>query len=511
MRLSRHVAFCLLLLLPATAHADDIGPAQAQALQQQLKEWLAGLLGPSVKLPDLPWQVTGAHDHYVITWPIPGLTVPSGEAATITSVRPLDAGRWSIDAMTMPPSGSFHMPIPDTHDVGPMLDVTYTIGRQDTHGVLDPGFATASAVHTEIGDLVVATSGASQRQEQRVDRYVVDTSLTPAANGRLDLAMDGTIDGWKSASEISSGTPVAIGVQKLRVASRINGVNRDRVTGLLAAFGGLIGALPPDIATKGNKGDLPAPARAQLRLVVAALQDVLTSASIEESLDGVQVEIAGMGGLSMKLFQIGFGGESPDGRLHAWLGVGLDELASPTLPPNVAAYLPHHLEFKPSISGVLTADLHKLALDATQEGADSDSLAPDIAAIFSHGGIGLGVETLAFDLGPAKIAGAGHATMLSPDWWHAEAHLTATGLDDLAIQARTNPDLQQALPVLIMLRGLAKQDGGRLVWDIVSDGPTVTVNGLDLSQLGNADQPKPPPTAEKPVRPPAKPGQLQRR
>ena len=41
-----------------------------------------------------------------------------------------------------------------------------------------------------------------------------------------------------------------------------------------------------------------------------------------------------------------------------------------------------------------------------------------------------------------------------------------------------------------MLRGLAKPDGKRLVWDIVSDGPTVTVNGLDLSQLGRSDKPK---------------------
>ena len=56
-------------------------------------------------------------------------------------------------------------------------------------------------------------------------------------------------------------------------------------------------------------------------------------------------------------------------------------------------------------------------------------------------------------------------------------------------QARTNPDLQQALPVLIMLRGLAKPDGKKLVWDIVSDGPSVTVNGLDLSQLGGGDKP----------------------
>ena len=267
-------------------------------------------------------------------------------------------------------------------------------------------------------------------------------------------------------------------------------MNRERVAGLLAATGGLIGALPPDLATKRDKADLTAPARAQLRLMVDSLQDMLTEVSLEETLDGLQVEIAGMGGLSMKHFLMGFGGEAPDGRLHAWIDIGLDELASPSLPPKVAAYLPHHVEIKPSLSGVLTADLHKLALDATEEGADSDSLGPDIAAIFSHGGVNLGLETLSFDLGPAKVDGTGHVTALSPDTWHGEAHLIATGFDDLVTQARSNPDLQQALPVLIMLRGMAKPDGKRLVWDVVSDGPTVTVNGLDLSKLGGADKPK---------------------
>ena len=62
---------------------------------------------------------------------------------------------------------------------------------------------------------------------------------------------------------------------------------------------------------------------------------------------------------------------------------------------------------RPSLSGIRTADLHKLALDATEEGADDDSLAPDIAAIFSHGGVNLGIETLSFDLGPAKVEGVG--------------------------------------------------------------------------------------------------------
>jgi hypothetical protein len=490
-RLSRFSALCLLLLLPFGARADDIGPAQAEALQQQLKDWLAGLLGPSVKLPDLPWQISGERDHYLFTWPIPNLVTPAGDAAVTANVRPLDGGRWSIDSWQVPASGSFTMTIPDSSDPGNSVPMTikFTVGKQDSHGVLDPNLATATTAHTEIGDLTVTTDNSKQRQEQRFDHYEVDSSLTPNANGRLDLVSNATVSGWKSASQMPNGMSMAIGVQTMHAAGQINGVNRDRVTALLAATGGLIGALPPDITTKDDKSAITPATRAQLRLIIDALQDIIGGVSIEETVDGLQVEIPGMGGMSMKHFLLGFGGDAPDGNLHAWLRLGLDDLASPSLPPKVATFLPHHIEIKPTVTGVQMADLHKLALDATEEGADSDSLQPDIEALFSHGGINLGLETMTFDLGPAKIEGTGQVTALSPDTWHGEARVTATGLDDLTAQARTNPDLQQALPVLIMLRGLAKPDGKKLVWDIVSDGPSVTVNGLDLSQLGGAGKP----------------------
>jgi hypothetical protein len=212
--------------------------------------------------------------------------------------------------------------------------------------------------------------------------------------------------------------------------------------------------------------------------------------------------VAGMGGFALQHALLGFGGDAPDGILHAWFDIGLDGLETPSLPPKVAEYLPKHVELRPSISGIRTADLTKLALDATEEAAD-DRIGPDIRAIFSHGGINLGLETLSFDLGPAKVEGVGKLVMLSPETWRGDAHLSATGIDELTAQARTNADLQQALPALIMLRGLAKPEGDRLVWEIASEGTSVTVNGIDLSQLGG-DKPKGKP-------PNAPPGQPHRR
>jgi hypothetical protein len=277
---------------------------------------------------------------------------------------------------------------------------------------------------------------------------------------------------------------VAIGAQTMHALGRVDGVSRERAASLFAAVGALIGALPGDVMEKGSKATLSPAARVQLRHIIEAMQDMLTAVKLEETIDGLQVEVVGMGGIAIKHLQVGFGGEAPDGKVHAWFDIGLDGLDTPSLPPKLAAYLPRHFEIKPILSGMQGADLTKLAIDATEEGANNDTLAADIAALLSHGGADLGIETLSFDLGPAKVEGSGHIVIQSPVSWRGEAHLTATGLDELTAQSRDDPLLQKALPALILLRGLAKPDGDRLVWDIVSDGLAVSVNGVDLSQLG---------------------------
>jgi hypothetical protein len=492
-RLPRLVALCILLFLPSGGWADEIGPAQAQSLQQQLRDWLTGFAGGSAKLSQLPFQITAQHDHYVIRWPIPDLTSQAGEAEGTANVRPLSGGRWSIDDVRLPASGTFGVAMPGAGQSAP-VKVEFSIAQQATRGVIDPGFASASSLRTELGETMVRWESAGQHQEQRVDHYLADAKVTPVRDGLLDVAIEMASDGWKSAAQIDTATPVAIAAQTIRGGGRIKGLNRQRLGPLFAATSGLIGALPRDLQSDGLRSRLPPAVLMQARLIVEALQDILVAVDFAETFEGVQVEVAGLGGVSIKRFSLGFGGEAPDGRLHTWIEVGLNDLASPSLPKTVAALLPRHVEIKPSLSGVLTTDLHKLMLDATADDGGIYRLAPDIDAIFSHGGVDLGVEALGFDLGPAKVAGIGHVAVLSPGTWHGEAHLVATGFDELSARAQADPDLQRVLPVLIMLRGLAKPDGDRLVWDVVSDGPSLTVNGLELSELGGGKpRAKPPP------------------
>src|SRR5262249_10149571 len=146
------------------------------------------------------------------------------------------------------------------------------IRHQDTHGVVDPTFNSRSQLHSELSDVSLKSEGSKQLQEQRFDRHRMEASLTPTEGGRLDLLMDGTTEGWKSASQTNGSSPIAVGIQRLPAVAQVKGINRDRFASLLAATGGVVGAWPHDLPKQDGQPDLPPALRKQMRLVVAALE-----------------------------------------------------------------------------------------------------------------------------------------------------------------------------------------------------------------------------------------------
>ncbi len=70
------------------------------------------------------------------------------------------------------------------------------------------------------------------------------------------------------------------------------------------------------------------------------------------------------------------------------------------------------------------------------------------------------------------------------------ARIEASGLDRLIDRVKADPTLSQALPFLILARGLAKPDGQGLAWDITFDeSRKVVVNGTDLSRIAGDGAP----------------------
>ena len=128
---------------------------------------------------------------------------------------------------------------------------------------------------------------------------------------------------------------------------------------------------------------------------------------------------------------------------------------------------------------------------ATEPNTGPQSLAPEIAALFAHGGITVGIDSLAFDVGPSAFEGSGKFVLLSPDDVQGQARITATGLDALLASAANEPDLAPLLGGVALAMQFAKREGGRLVWNVAMREGKVTINGIDPAQ------PLPPPASRR--------------
>jgi hypothetical protein len=481
MHVLTRIAFCVLLVAGGGA-AGEIAPSGAQALTAQLRAWFGGMLGPDA--PELPVQAEVEGDHYRVIIPLPGIRTQVAEPAVSAAARKLPDGRWGIDDARFPGKFSFAIrPMPP--DARPGTE-TVVIGDQQTKATIDPELKLPSSFGTDGANIVITTTGPSQTQEQHIDRYTATGNATPAPSGLLDVSTTTEVEGWRTGALAVGGVAAGSGVRSATATAHIQGLNPSQVGPAIAALVSLRAALPAPMHAQSGTGnhvwlrDLPPPGLAALHRLVAALPGIATAFRIDETLEGVQFEIAGIGGAAVDRVRLGIGGEAPAGLLRAWFDLGLKGLSIRGLPEAQAALVPRMVSFRPSVSGVPVEALNRLLAAMTVPGHPPVArLDPEVAALFAQGSLTVGIEALDVAIGPAELTGAGSVLLLSPTEREGQARITATGFDALVEQIRGDPRSGAALPLLILARGLAKADGDRLVWTIAIDrsGKT-TVNGI---------------------------------
>jgi hypothetical protein len=470
------------LLLGAPAARAAVGPDEAQALTTQLRDWLRGMIGPAAPLPDL--RATAEGDHYLLTVPIAALDGP--EKNVTGKLRPLDGGRWAADDIHLPADTTLTAAVkPPPDHPGPVeMHVHTTIASQDSHAVIDPTMATASTLVTGLRGITVDTNAAGQVQSQRFDDYNQTLTLRPTAGNKLDIDQDGVADGWKSAQDLPNGRAMATGAKRISGTVRVVGLDRSQA----ATLGPVLSALAMAPTPERNE---------RLRALVVALHGLFTSVKFDETLEGVQIAVAGQGDAAIDRVHLGFDSATPDGNLAAGLSIGLDGLNLPEMPQTASHLAPKHVQVGVSLAGVSAEALNNLALAALTPGSNPTTLSPQIDALFADpgktGGPRVGIDTLSFDLGPAQIEGHGSVVAVSQNDLRGTARIAVTGFDALSDRIREDPQLQQALPFLILARGMARSDGNTLIWDIVFTPSGLTVNGVDPRQLlGQPKRPKQP-------------------
>jgi len=496
-------AFCLLplaapliapLIAPRAIAAEPPTPEQAQLLEQQLRAWYAATFGAGPAAPDHPARVTAEGDHYRIAAPFAGLfgARAEGAGAVTAAMRPLPDGTWSLDDIRVPSPQHFTMTLAahPQHGKGPgapvPVDVNLTLADQKAHAVFDPSYAAPSTFTGSYGAFDMRLDSAVEKQTQHFDGYTVNASLRPAAGGRIDVLEDVVAHGYASTQHDPDGHELRLQAARMQIASHLDAVDRTRVPPVMQAAmrlsGAMMSAMDTARAQPGAEKALPPLDRTTLHDLLLALRDVASGGEVDETLDGLHVAFD-THTVDLAHAALGLGAEAPGGMLEAHLALALDGLQVPELPLQANQYMPRHIELRPMISGVSVADLTRMGLMATEPDFTPSRLGPQVDTLLSHGGITVGFETLAFDIGPAKFSGRGKVLVHSSADQTGQAEIEASGFDALMQKVQKDPALSEGFPVLVLARGLARPSGDRLVWTIDLQGDRLTVNGTDLSSV----------------------------
>ena len=469
-------------------------PSGTEALQKQIEAALQPYAKEKVPPLSQATKVVIDGDHYdvsVLLAPFFAGLKPADAAAAAT-LHPLKDGGWTVEDAQLPPEFEF-----TTHeraasaDAAPTpqpatpLTATYQVklGAQDEQETLDTnGLVTSgSASITSVDVVKTGGLGASLIHLGRISNQ---SNLHVSTPGHYDGLTDMAVDGYAGQFADRNGVRSEVTATRLHVSGTLTGVSADALHRISAKMstGPRLSVPPP--------GTPPSAAEtARLRDLLLASEGLLTSADFTEEADGVKFDVSGHAGGFGKV-ALTFGGQAPQDVLTARVGLTLEGLRLDDLPPELAAYVPSRISFRPMASNLSVTDLTKLALDALSPTAPIDPAtgkpAPpigDYQALFSHGGIQVGFDQLAIAMAGAQFAGNGSFIFAGPQSVSGAAEITGQGLDDLITRLQSDPVAARAAPYIILLKGIAKTTPDGAIWQVTIQDNKVLVNGLDLAAL----------------------------
>jgi len=476
--------------LPATARADDTTPAQAADLQAQLRAWFASLAGPAADVGPHPVQVTSEGNHFLLSVTIPddlaklGM-LPPGLAESVKAT-PLDAGRWALDDLVVPNPLVTKLPPtpsqpksakdqPKTQAAKPVEQtITISFDSQQFHGVFDPSFATTSSFDSKLVGLHV-TAPTSESTLAGGSSHI---SFEPVADGRIDVIGVGDTTQSTTTMQIPNSPPVRYTIDSTHSSGRTRGLSPANLAALIRSLSTLVPTLP------GTKDSLNPDQRTLARAAVFALRDLFTDSEAKQTLHGLKINAAGQNA-SIDQIVLGMRMGVDDGKLQLLTMVNLQGFDSPQIPAGVFRdYLPQKINLKPRISGVPGEDLTKLMLRAIDsDTSDMADLQEAGIALLGEGPLEVGIDELEIDLGRAALTGHGSVDIAGPTDISGEAEIAMIGLDALLKRANTTPEIKQAVPALLFLKGIGKADGEKMVWNITYQDNKLMVNDTDLSAM----------------------------
>jgi hypothetical protein len=466
-RLSRWFLFATPLLCAPTAWAQA---QDAATLQRDLRAWLVGFLAPVLSVPESSLRVTAVGDGFDLNYT---LNDKNDQSARLR-LTPLTDGRWRVDLPRLPKIGEFV--------ANPALNnasIAYAINEVDALATIDPSLRTGSTGRIEAHDIVVASRSADGDQTQRIKHYVLTGAVMPLKDGGLEVTQDAVISDWRSHTALGGGAGTAINeVGRADLTLRVDGLRTERVG---AFFASTKAAIATVMAAKPDDPSALTPAmRAELRAMILSMRDLATRFEAVETLHDFTGKIPNLGGFRIGKARIGLGAEVPDDKLRAWVVLGVEGVEVEGLPKEWASFIPDRIEMRPVMIGVRTEGFVELLLRSLDEAIDGERFNKDVSALLTKDDAWVGIESLLIDFDPLRLEGSGRLRVLEPGKPTIEARITAAGLDQLMLEMVRKPDMGLLVPIVAMAKGLGRQEGERMVWDITLTDSQAIINGVDM-------------------------------
>jgi hypothetical protein len=536
-------------LFLATPVSAQVAQPTPESLQSALTDVLSLLSGGWLSPREHPAQVTRDGDIYRISIPLPGLSTPPNAAINAVA-RPVDGGLWDVTSMTLPPTGT--MPLTEagqqtqagTDTPGTL---SFSIGQQTIHARIDPALIVLSPFAADLHDVTLRTESRGRHAEQVMERYTLDGTVSGGPDQRLNIQSQGSAVNWRIDTLDKAGTPStglirsaagSFNVEGLdrAQAERLTTAGRSFATDLRATMMPPVGTPAPDASppgipapgipptgmpptgrpahrtpTAGRSAAQLAALRTQLRAMIDACTGLLTRLEVEETLQQIHFEAGGANHGDIGQVHFALTGEARNNRLNAQVDVMINDPSLGTVPADLVAYVPRHIDIKPAVKNVHVEQLLRLLRDATAEDADQAALQAQAMALLDDPATRVGIESLEFSSGPLQVAGSAQLRPQKDGKPGVDIHLTATGVDALIAGAQGNPRMQGILPMVFVAKGMARAQGDSLVWDISLGAGAATVNGVPLGhappgQMSPGQMPpgQVPPGRLPPARPPSR-------
>lgn len=458
-------------------------PEEAQRLTSLFQSYLGSEPGVVA--------VTPAGDSYAAIFDLAPLFAKAKEPGASASMSPIEwtltdqgGGKWKVDQ---------NQPFSFALKIDGQVDMKASIGSIEGTGIFDEAlgaFASTSTTFKQLGlDQTITEQGRTSKIVYTIAGIEAESAMSgneTSAGGtakysytdlRETISMPAAPDGSMPAMDLSIAS--SSGMQD----GTVRGLRPKAALNLVA----WLVAHPSREAIVAGQAEL----KDKLYAALPIFDNVTGTATMNELT--VNSAIGRFAAARLDV-EVDVNGIVADGKLREKFTFTGLQMPDSIVPPWAAGLVPQNFTIDVGGSGFDLAAPAKLILDNLDLSKDPPlpkDIEPKLAQAILPGGsvdITLGASEViaqAFDLKAEGSMTAGPASMPS-----GQATVRLKGIDDIMAAIQSAPpemNMQQMAPMVIVAKGMAKQeDGGYLSWRIEST-PTgsVTVNGVDPMKMGS--------------------------